>query len=151
MCISIKNRLHVACINFWTSLSYYSQITNTSENPLPPTLDCGAEETSTPEKSAPANALQIKRVPTVATHPNGNATASSAAALVKSGSITIKAKVYKDTSLTRPLIAAHDVTSQGNTIVLDKRSLAVKSQAADLAGDILNRLLDGLLAELCCC
>ena len=76
----------------------------------------------------PANALQIKHVPTVAIYPNGITTTSSAATLVNSGSITIKAKVYKDTNLMRPLIAAHDITSQGNTIVLDKRSLTVKNQ-----------------------
>lgn len=79
----------------------------------------------------PANAVQAKHVPTLAIYPNGKVTISSAATLVKSGSITIKAKVYKNESLMRPLIAAHDITSQGNSIVLDKLGLTVKNQEGE--------------------
>ena len=64
----------------------------------------------------------------MAIYPNGDTTMSSAAVAVQSGSINLKAKVYKDDKLMRPLIAAHDITSQGNTIVLDNYGLTVKDQ-----------------------
>ena len=86
------------------NLNYYSHITNTNKNSLPPILDCGAEETSIPENSVPANALQIKHVPTVAMYPNGNTTISSAASRCcwrLSGSRISNSK--REISLYRPL------------------------------------------------
>ena len=64
----------------------------------------------------------------MAIYPNGETTMSSGAVEVQSGCINLKAKVYDNNKLMRPLIAAHDITSQGNTIVLDNRSLTVKDQ-----------------------
>jgi hypothetical protein len=64
----------------------------------------------------------------MAIYPNGETTMSLAAVEVQSGCINLKAKVYDNNKLMRPLIAAHDITSQGNTIVLDNRSLTVKDQ-----------------------
>ena len=76
----------------------------------------------------PNHTAQIDHVPTVAIYPNGDTTRSSAAVVVQSGSIKLNAKVYKDKNLMRPLIAAHDITSQGNNIILDKHGLTVKDQ-----------------------
>ena len=93
-----------------------------------PILDCGAEETSIPEKCIPPQASKAKHVPTLAIFPNGETTTSTGAVAVQSGSVNLKAKVYRNENLMRPLIAAHDITSQGNTIVLNSRSLIVKDQ-----------------------
>ena len=119
-------------------LNYYSRIANTKLIPrrrfptLTPILDCGAEETSIPERSVPNHTAQIDHVPTVAIYPNGDTTRSSAAVVVQSGSIKLNAKVYKDKNLMRPLIAAHDITSQGNNILLDKHGLTVKCRKCHL-------------------
>ena len=64
----------------------------------------------------------------MAIYPNGDTTLSSAAVAIQSGLINLKAKVYEDNKLMRPLISAHDITSQGNTIVLDNYGLTVKDQ-----------------------
>ena len=93
-----------------------------------PILDCGAEETSIPEKCIPPQASKSKHVPTLAIFPNGETTTSTGAVAVQSGSVNLNAKVYRNENLMRPLIAAHDITSQGNTIVLNSRSLIVKDQ-----------------------
>ena len=103
-------------------------ISRKRSSPLTPILDCGAEETSIPERAIPPLSSRIDHVPTMAIYPNGDTTMSSAAVVVQSGSINLKAKVYKDDKLMRPLIAAHDITSQGNTIVLDNYGLTVKDQ-----------------------
>ena len=97
-------------------------------SPLTPILDCGAEETSIPIRAIPPLSSPIDHVPTMAIYPNGDTTLSSAAVAIQSGLINLKAKVYEDNKLMRPLIAAHDITSQGNTIVLDNYGLTVKDQ-----------------------
>ena len=47
---------------------------------------------------------------------------------MQSGPIKLTAKVYKDGCLMRPLVAADDITSQGNDVILHKHGLTVKDQ-----------------------
>ena len=104
-------------------------------SPLTPILDCGAEETSIPEGAIPLLSSRIHHIPTMAIYPNGDTTFSSSAVAVQSGSIDLEVKVYDNDKLMRPLIAAHDITSQGHTIVLNNYGLTVQ----DREGKIIAR------------